>query len=38
MIDRDLKQHVENALDWEPSVDAKDVGVSVSEGVVSGWR
>ena len=35
MIDKDLKQHVENALDWEPSVDAKDIGVSVDEGVVT---
>jgi osmotically-inducible protein OsmY len=35
MIDRDLKQHVENALDWEPSVDATDIGVSVNEGVVT---
>lgn len=35
MIDKDLKQHVENALDWEPSVEAKDVGVSVDEGVVT---
>jgi osmotically-inducible protein OsmY len=35
MIDKDLKQHVENALDWEPSVDPKDVGVSVDGGVVT---
>jgi osmotically-inducible protein OsmY len=35
MIDKDLKQHVEDALDWEPSVDAKDIGVSVDEGVVT---
>jgi osmotically-inducible protein OsmY len=35
MIDKDLKQHVENALDWEPSVDAKDIGVSVDQGVVT---
>jgi osmotically-inducible protein OsmY len=35
MIDKDLKQHVENAFDWEPSVDAKDIGVSVDEGVVT---
>ena len=35
MIDKDLKQHVENALDWEPSVDAKAIGVSVDEGVVT---
>ena len=35
MTDHDLKQHVENALDWEPSVDATDIGVSVAEGVVT---
>ena len=35
MIDKDLKQHVQNALDWEPSVDASDIGVSVDEGVVT---
>jgi osmotically-inducible protein OsmY len=35
MMDKDLKQHVQNALDWEPSLDATDVGVSVDEGVVT---
>lgn len=35
MIDKDLKQHVENALEWEPSVDAKDIGVSADQGVVT---
>jgi len=35
MIDKDLKQHVESALDWEPSVDGKDIGVSVDAGVVT---
>ena len=35
MTDKDLKQHVQNALDWEPSVDAADIGVSVDEGVVT---
>jgi VCBS repeat-containing protein len=35
MTDRELKQHVENALDWEPSVDATDIGVSVDAGVVT---
>jgi osmotically-inducible protein OsmY len=35
MTDKDLKQHVQNALDWEPSVDARDIGVSVDEGVVT---
>ena len=35
MTDRELKQHVQNALDWEPSVDATEIGVSVSEGVIT---
>lgn len=35
MTDKDLKQTVENALDWDPSIDAADIGVSVDEGVVT---
>jgi len=35
MTDKELKQHVQNALDWEPSIDASDIGVSVDEGVVT---
>jgi osmotically-inducible protein OsmY len=35
MTDRDLQQHVQNALDWEPSIDAADIGVSVDKGVVT---
>ena len=35
MTDKDLKQHVQNALDFEPSLDASDIGVSVDEGVVT---
>ena len=35
MTNNELKQHVERALDWEPSVDDKDVGVAVDEGVVT---
>ena len=35
MTNKDLKQHVENALDWEPSVDAADIGVSADDGVVT---
>jgi osmotically-inducible protein OsmY len=35
MTDRELKEHVQNALDWEPSVDQSDIGVSVDEGVVT---
>jgi BON domain len=34
-IGKDLKQQVVHALDLEPSVDAKDIGVSVDEGVVT---
>jgi len=33
MTDTDLKQHVQSALDWEPSLDAKDIGISVEEAV-----
>src|SRR5262249_32887474 len=35
MTDRELKQHVENAIDWEPSFDGNDIGVSVDGGVVT---
>ena len=35
MIDTELKQHVQSALDWEPSLDASDLGVSVDQGVVT---
>ena len=35
MIDKDLKQHVVSALDWEPSLDASDIGTSVDQGVVT---
>jgi osmotically-inducible protein OsmY len=35
MTDNELKQHVQSALDWEPSLDAGDIGVSVDEGVVT---
>ena len=35
MTDKDLKQHVQSALDWEPSLDASDIGASVDEGVVT---
>lgn len=35
MTDRNLQEHVQNALDWEPSVDASDIGVSVENGVVT---
>ena len=35
MTDRELQEHVQNALDWEPSIDAADIGVSVDGGVVT---
>ena len=35
MTDKDLKQHVQSALDWDPSLDATDIGVSVDETVVT---
>ena len=35
MMDKDLKQHAQSALDWEPSLDASDIGVSVDESVVT---
>ncbi|MEX1129436.1 MAG: BON domain-containing protein [Vicinamibacterales bacterium] len=38
MTDRDFQQHVQNALDWEPSIDAADIGVSVDNGVVTAAR
>lgn len=35
MTDKDLKHNVEKALEWEPSVDASDIGVAVAAGVVT---
>lgn len=35
MTDKLLKQHVENALDWEPSLEAGDIAVAVKDGVVT---
>jgi osmotically-inducible protein OsmY len=35
MTDRELQEHVQRALDWEPSIDAADIGVSVDNGVVT---
>lgn len=35
MTDKDLKQHVHSALDYDPGVDASDIGVAVDEGVVT---
>jgi osmotically-inducible protein OsmY len=35
MTDRELQRHVEDALAWEPSFDAADIGVSVDGGMVT---
>ena len=35
MTDRELQEQVQKALDWEPSIDAADIGVSVDAGVVT---
>jgi osmotically-inducible protein OsmY len=35
MSDRDLREAVEEALDWEPIVNAKRIGVSAKDGVVT---
>lgn len=35
MTDKEIKRHVEDALNWEPSFDAADIGVSVDNGVVT---
>ena len=35
MNDKQLQQHVLDALDFEPSIDAADIGVSVTNGVVT---
>jgi osmotically-inducible protein OsmY len=35
MTDRDLQEHIQNALEWEPSIDAAEIGVSVDSGVVT---
>jgi osmotically-inducible protein OsmY len=35
MTDRHLQENVQAALDWEPSVDTADIGVTVDKGVVT---
>jgi len=35
MNDKELRETVEQALDWEPIVDARGIGVSVNDGIVS---
>ena len=35
MNDRDLREAVEQALDWEPIINDKGIGVSVTDGIVT---
>ncbi len=35
MTDRELLEDVQAALDWEPSVEATDIGVTVDDGVIT---
>ena len=35
MTDKDLKQNVQSALDWEPSLDVTDIGLSIDQGAVT---
>jgi osmotically-inducible protein OsmY len=35
MTDPDLREHVERALEWEPSIGAEDIGVAVDDGIVT---
>jgi osmotically-inducible protein OsmY len=35
MINRELKEQILNALDWEPSIDAGEIDVAVDENVVT---
>ena len=35
MTDRDLRHHIERALEWEPSINTEDIGVTVDDGIVT---
>lgn len=35
MTDRQLRHNIQDALEWEPSIDAAEIGVSVENGVVA---
>jgi osmotically-inducible protein OsmY len=35
MTDRELQQNVQHALDWEPSIESSEIGVSVDNSVVT---
>jgi len=34
-IDRELRADVQNELEWDPSVDARSIGVDVQDGIVT---
>ena len=35
MTNRELQQHVQSALEWEPGVESNEIGVTADEGVVT---
>jgi osmotically-inducible protein OsmY len=35
MTDRELQQNVQSALDWEPSIESSEIGVSVDNSIVT---
>jgi osmotically-inducible protein OsmY len=35
MTDREIQQHVESALEWDPCIDAAKVGVTAADGVIT---
>ena len=35
MTDRDIQQNVQKALDWDPSIDTTEIGVTVDNGIVT---
>src|SRR5690349_19849916 len=35
MTDREIQENVQKALDWDPSIDAAEIGVSVDNAVVT---
>jgi len=34
-VDQDIRRDVERQLDWEPSIDAREIGVAVKDGIVT---
>ena len=33
--DQDIRRDLERQLEWEPSIDAREIGVSVKDGIVT---